>query len=424
MKFLKKIRELFGKVGPGFITGAADDDPSGIATYSIAGAKFGLGMSWLTLFLLPAMISIQEMCGRLGLTTGMGLAGIIKKFSSKRVMWFAVCLLMVANVINIGADLGIMASSLQMVFGLNFFFWLFLVAMVIVVLEIWVSYRKYSEVLKWLGMSLMVYVVTAFLIKPNWTDVLSATLVPRATWSMDYVMTLVAFLGTTISPYLFFWQASQEVEEEISDSRSQITDFGQKPNVTVGMIKRMRLDTKVGMLFSNLMTFFIIVTTAGTLNANGIFEINTAQEAAQALRPLAGDFAYLLFAFGMIGIGLQAVPVLAGSLAYAVSEALGVKEGLNKKFGKAQGFYLVVALATMVGVLMNLWGVNTMKALYYAAVVNGVVAVPLIFIIIRLASRDDVVGKFKTEKKYLAIAWVTFVFMALSVLLMFWNWGK
>lgn len=423
MSFLfKKIRGFFGKIGPGFITGAADDDPSGIATYSIAGAKFGLGMSWLTLFLLPAMISIQEMCGRLGMVTGKGLASVIKKFSSKRVMWFAVSLLAVANVINIGADLGIMASSLQMVFGLNFFFWLFAVAMLIVVLEIWVSYRKYSEVLKWLGLSLMVYVVTAFLIKPDWGEVLNATLVPRITWSVDYVMTLVAFLGTTISPYLFFWQASQEVEEEIDEKK--ISDFGVKPEVTGGMIKRMRFDTKVGMLFSNLMTFFIIVTTAGTLNANGIFEINTAQEAAQALRPLAGDFAYLLFALGMIGIGLQAVPVLAGSLAYGVSEALGIKEGLNKKFGKAQGFYLVLALATMVGVLMNLWGINTMRALYYAAVVNGIVAVPLIFIIIRLASREDVVGKFKTEKKYLVIAWITFAFMALSVLLMFLNWGK
>ena len=358
------------------------------------------------------------------MVTGRGLASVIKKFSSKKVMWFAVTLLAFANVVNIVADLGIMASSLQMVFGLNFFFWLFLVAMMIVILEIWVSYRKYSEVLKWLGMSLAVYVVTAFLIKPDWLEVLKATLIPKINWSTDYIMTMVGFLGTTISPYLFFWQASQEVEEEILDRRSSIVDFNQKPEVTGGMIKKMRMDTKVGMLFSNLMTFFILVTTAGTLNAHGIFEIENAQQAAQALRPLAGEFAYLLFALGMIGIGLQSVPVLAGSLAYAVSEALGIKEGLNKKFGKAQGFYLVLALATMVGVLMNLWGINTMKALYYAAVVNGVVAVPLIFIIIRLASREDVVGKFKTEKKYLVIAWMTVAFMAMSVLLMIFNWGR
>lgn len=410
------LKKFLKKVGPGFVTGAADDDPSGIATYSIAGAKFGLGLTWLSLFLLPAMISIQEMCGRLGMTTGRGLAGVIKKFYSKKILWFAVSLLVVANVINIGADLGIMAASLQMIFGLPFFFWLFLTAMVMVLLEIWVPYKRYAVVLKWLGMSLLVYVVTAFLIRPNWGDVLSATLIPRITWSADYLMVLVGFLGTTISPYLFFWQASQEVEEEIDENK--VLDFGQSPAVSRGMIARMRLDTKMGMLFSNLMTFFIVVTTAGTLHANGVFNIETAQQAALALRPLAGDLAYLLFALGMIGIGLQSVPILAGSIAYAVAEALGMKEGLGKNFGRAKGFYFILAVATMVGVLMNLWGINTMQALYYAAVVNGVVAVPLIFIIIKLSSDDQVVGKFKTEKKYLVIAWLTFLFMALSVVLM------
>ncbi len=410
------LKKFLKKVGPGFVTGAADDDPSGIATYSIAGAKFGLGLTWLSLFLLPAMISIQEMCGRLGMTTGRGLAGVIKKFYSKKILWFAVSLLIVANVINIGADLGIMAASLQMIFGLPFFFWLFLTAMVMVLLEIWVPYKRYAVVLKWLGMSLLVYVVTAFLIRPNWGDVLSATLIPRITWSADYLMVLVGFLGTTISPYLFFWQASQEVEEEIDENK--VLDFGQSPAVSRGMIARMRLDTKMGMLFSNLMTFFIVVTTAGTLHANGVFNIETAQQAALALRPLAGDLAYLLFALGMIGIGLQSVPILAGSIAYAVAEALGMKEGLGKNFGRAKGFYFILAVATMVGVLMNLWGINTMQALYYAAVVNGVVAVPLIFIIIKLSSDDQVVGKFKTEKKYLVIAWLTFLFMALSVVLM------
>src|SRR3989344_219653 len=290
-------------------------------------------------------------------------------------LWFAVSLLVLANVINIGADLGIMASSLQMVFGLPFYFWLFLTAMSIVVLEIWVPYKRYSAILKWLSLSLLVYVVTAFLIRPNWSDVLEATVIPRITWSADYLMVLVGFLGTTISPYLFFWQASQEVEEKISDNRSQISDFGQKSVVTLSGIKKMRLDTKLGMLFSNLMTFFIVVTTAGTLHANGVFNIDSAQQAALALRPLAGDFAYLLFAFGIIGIGLQSVPVLAGSVAYAVSEALGLREGLGKSFERAKGFYLILAVATMVGVLMNLWGINTMQALYYAAVVNGVVAV-------------------------------------------------
>lgn len=422
MKFPKLLKKIFKEVGPGFVTGAADDDPSGVATYSIAGAKFGYGMTWLALFLLPAMISIQEMCGRIGMTAGRGLAGVLKKFSSKKVMWFAVILLAFANIINIGADLGIMASSLEMIFGLPFIFWLFLVAMTVVILEVWVPYRKYSEVLKWLGLSLLVYVVTAFLIDPDWLTILKVTFIPKINWSTDYIMTMVGFLGTTISPYLFFWQASQEVEEEIETNN--IKDFGNQPEISGEMVRKMRKDTKMGMIFSNLMTFFIVVTTAGTLNAHGIFQINSAEQAAQALRPLAGDFAYLLFALGIIGIGLQSVPVLAGSLAYAVSEALGIKEGLNKKFNSAKGFYLILTLATMFGVLLNLWGINTMQALYYAAVVNGIVAVPLIFIIIRLSQNQRVVGNFKTEKKYLVIAWTTFGFMLLSVLLMFWNWGK
>ncbi|OGD83421.1 iron transporter [Candidatus Collierbacteria bacterium RIFOXYD1_FULL_40_9] len=420
MKFLWK--KLFKKIGPGFVTGAADDDPSGIATYSIAGAKFGLGMSWLSVFLLPAMIAIQEMCGRLGLITGRGLASIIAKYSSKKVMWFAVLLLGVANTINIGANLGIMASSLQMILGLPFFFWLFVVAMGIVILEIWIPYRIYSESLKWLGCLLLVYVITAFLVKPDWVEVINATLVPRISWSMDYVMTLVAFLGTTISPYLFFWQTSQEVEEEILEKR--VVDFNSKPETTGAMIKKMRLDTGIGMFFSNLMTFFIILTTAYTLNKNGIFEINGAEDAALALKPLAGEMAYLLFTLGIVGIGLQAIPVLAGSIAYAFSEAFGIREGLGKSFNKAKGFYLIIALSTMVGVLMNMLGVNTIRALYYSAVVNGVVAVPLIFIIIRLADSEKVVGKFRSSNFQRVVAWLIFGFMLLAVLLMFFNWGS
>ena len=413
---------MFKKIGPGFVTGAADDDPSGIATYSIAGAKFGLGMSWLSVFLLPAMIAIQEMCGRLGLITGRGLASIIAKYSSKKVMWFAVLLLGVANTINIGANLGIMASSLQMILGLPFFFWLFVVAMGIVILEIWIPYRIYSESLKWLGCLLLVYVITAFLVKPDWVEVINATLVPRISWSMDYVMTLVAFLGTTISPYLFFWQTSQEVEEEILEKR--VVDFNSKPETTGAMIKKMRLDTGIGMFFSNLMTFFIILTTAYTLNKNGIFEINGAEDAALALKPLAGEMAYLLFTLGIVGIGLQAIPVLAGSIAYAFSEAFGIREGLGKSFNKAKGFYLIIALSTMVGVLMNMLGVNTIRALYYSAVVNGVVAVPLIFIIIRLADSEKVVGKFRSSNFQRVVAWLIFGFMLLAVLLMFFNWGS
>jgi len=415
-KFGKKIKDLLKKVGPGFITGAADDDPSGVGTYSIAGAKYGYKMVWMALFLLPAMISIQEMCGRIGLITGEGLTSVIKKFYSKKLMWFAVSLLAVANIINIGADLGIMASSLQMIFGLPFYFWLVLTSVVIVWLEITVSYKKYSGVLKWLGLSLCVYVITAFMVQQDWREIFLATLIPHIDFDMGYLMTLVGFLGTTISPYLFFWQASEEVEERISEKF--IKDFDEKPVTKMREVSIMRMDTKVGMLFSNLMTFFILLTAAGTLHRNGVFDIETPQQAALALKPLAGHFAYLLFAFGMIGIGLQSIPVLAGSLAYAVADALGIKEGLSKKFTQAKGFYTVIALATIIGALMNLIGINTIQALYYAAIVNGVIAVPLIFIIIRMADDIRIVDGFKTQKKYKVIAWMTFAFMALSVLLM------
>ncbi|KKT41616.1 MAG: NRAMP family Mn2+/Fe2+ transporter [Candidatus Collierbacteria bacterium GW2011_GWD2_45_10] len=409
---------MLKRVGPGFITGAADDDPSGVATYSIAGAQYGYKMSWMSLFLLPAMISIQEMCGRIGLVTGSGLAAVIKKFYSVKLMWFAVSLLAVANVINIGADLGIIAASLQMLFGLPFHFWLIVTAVLIVWMEIAVTYKKYARVLKWLGLSLLVYVITAFMVKQNWGEIAFMILVPHIDFNLGYLMTMVGFMGTTISPYLFFWQTSEEVEEKITDVRSQISDFGQKTKVWPSDVKRMRWDTKIGMLFSNLMTFFIVLTTAATLHKNGVFNISTPQEAALALKPLAGDFAYLLFAFGMIGIGLQSIPVLAGSLAYAVADGLGIPEGLSKKFHQARGFYIVIALATLVGAGMNMVGVNTMQALYVAAVVNGVIAVPLIFIIIKLADDNRVVGDFKTQKRYKLIAWITFVFMALSVLFM------
>lgn len=413
---------MWKKVGPGFVTGAADDDPSGIATYSIAGARFGYKMTWLSLFLIPSMIAVQEMCGRVGMTTGRGLASVIRKYVGKKVMWISIGMLAFANIVNIGADLGIMASSLKMVFGLPFYFWLFLVSMSIVVLEIWVSYKNYSSVLKWLAMSLFVYVITAFVVKQNWGEVFNNLFIPRIEWNSLFIMTMVGFAGTTISPYLFFWQSAEEVEEEIEENR--IVNFEHKPKVSKTMIQTMRFDTNVGMIFSSVIAFFIVVTTAGTLHANGILEIAGAREAAEALRPLAGDMAYLLFALGIVGIGLQAVPVLAGSVAYAVAEGLGIEEGLNKKFAKARGFYLILVLATMVGVLMNVWGINTMQALYYAAIVNGVVSVPLIFIIIKLADDGRVVGEFKTEKKYRVIAWLTFGFMAISVLLMFFNWGK
>lgn len=412
----KKISTLLGKIGPGFITGAADDDPSGIATYSIAGAQYGYRMNWMSLFLLPAMVVIQEMCGRIGLVTGKGLASVIKTYYSKKLMWFAVTLLAIANIINIGADMGIIAASLQMLFGFHFYYWLLATSLVIVFLEIFVSYKKYSEVLKWLGLSLFVYVITAFLVKQDWLTIAWSTLIPRIDFQMDYLMTMVGFLGTTISPYLFFWQASEEVEERIY--AKEISDFNEKAPTSIKEIKLMRFDTKLGMAFSNMMTFFVVITTAATLNANGIISIETPQQAAMALRPLAGEFAYILFAVGMIGIGLQAVPVLAGSLAYAVADGLGIEEGLSKKFSKARGFYMIIFISTAIGALMNVVGINTIRALYLSAIVNGVISVPLIFIIMRMANNEMVIEKYKTGKVSKVIAWMTFVFMAFAVVMM------
>ncbi|MDD4937597.1 MAG: divalent metal cation transporter [Candidatus Shapirobacteria bacterium] len=416
MNLFTKIKKIFKKIGPGFITGAADDDPSGIATYSIAGAQYGYRLNWLTLFLWPAMVAIQEMCGRIGMITGKGLSGIIKKYYSKRLLFFATSLLIIANVINIGADLGIMAAAMQMLFGFYFNYWLIVMGFFIIWMELVIPYKKYSKILKWLALSLMVYVITAFLVKQDWKQITFNTLIPQIDFNLGYIIVMIGFLGTTISPYLFFWQASEEVEEEIMDGR--IKDFDCKPKIRAIDIKVMGRDTKIGMLFSNLMTFFIILTTAATLHANGIFDIETPQQAALALKPLAGNFAYILFSIGIIGIGWQSVPVLAGSLGYAVSEMFGFKEGLSKKFSKAKAFYIVIAIATIVGVLINLAKVNVIKALYYAAIINGIAAVPLIAIIIKIASNEKIVGKNGTKLKNRIIAWITFIFMLVSVLVM------
>lgn len=419
VNLFKKFRKFFKKIGPGFITGAADDDPSGIATYSIAGAQYGYKLNWLTVFLLPAMIVVQEMCGRIGMVSGRGLAGVIKKYHSKKLLFFAVTLLAVANIINIGADLGIIAASFQMIFGFGFYRWLLITGLLIISMQIVVPYKKYSNILKWLGLSLCVYIITAFMVKQDWKMVFVETLIPQISFETGFIITMIGFLGTTISPYLFFWQASEEIEEEIY--KGKIKDFDCKPKVKLKAVKKMGLDTKIGMAFSNIMTFFIIITTAATLHANGITLIETPQEAALALRPLAGDFAYILFALGIIGIGFQSIPVLAGSVGYAVAETFNFKMGLSKKFNKAKFFYIVIAFSTLVGMVINLLRIDIMHALYYAAVINGIAAVPLIAIIIRLSDDERIVGKYKTKKSSRIIAWVVFGFMLISVLIMLWQ---
>ena len=415
----KKIKGFLKKMGPGFITGAADDDPSGIATYSISGAKYGYKLNWVMLFLWPAMVSIQEMCGRVGMISGKGLATIIKKYYSKRLLVLATSLLAIANIINIGADLGIMAASMQMLFNFNYFYWLAIMAIFIVWMQIAIPYNKYIKYLQWLSLTLVVYLVTAFLVKHDWATLAWDTFIPQIELNLDFLMIIIGLAGTTISPYLFFWQSAQEVEEQIATG--EIKDFNCHPITTRGEVKRMQFDTKAGMFFSNIIALAIMLTTAATLNKNGILLIETPIQAAQALRPLAGNLAYILFAVGIIGIGWQSIPVLAGSLAYALSESFGFKEGLSKKFSQAKFFYIIIAIATGIGFLINLLGINVMEALYYSAIINGIASVPLIAIIIKIADNEKIVGKYKTKKGSRNVTLITFLFMTMAVLVLLWQ---
>lgn len=410
---LNYLKKLCKKIGPGFITGAADDDPSGIATYSQTGSIFGYSQLWLALFSFPFMIIVQQMCGRIGMVTGKGLAEIIKTHYSKPVLYFAVSLLVIANTINIGADLGAMASSAQMLLGLPVLFWLCLMTGFIIALEVFVTYKTYSKFLKYLALTLFAYVLTAFIIKLDWGIILQNTVFPQLQFSEDYLLNVVAILGTTISPYLFFWQASQEVEEDVVEDKIPEVDVG-TPAVTGNNVTDMNVDTIIGMFFSQAIMFFIIITTAATLHANGITNIDTASQAAEALRPVAGDLAYLLFAAGIIGTGLLAVPVLAGSSAYAVAETAGLKAGLSKKAGRAPGFYGVIAVSTLIGMSMSLVGIDPMKALYYAAALNGLAAPPLMALVILIANNGNIMGEFVNKKIYNIIGWIIVLIMAVA----------
>ena len=398
---MKKIKKLFKFLGPGFITGASDDDPSGIATYSQTGAIFGFSQAWLALFSFPLMTAIQEMCGRIGLVTGKGLAGVIRRHYSKKLLYTVVLLLFVANSINIGADLGAMAASAQLLVDLPFVFWLIFMVALTLVLEVFVSYKVYSRYLKYLGLALFGYVFTAFAVKIDWGEVLVSTLIPHVEFSKVYLLNMVAILGTTISPYLFFWQAGEEVEEEVAENKLTAMGVG-TPNISKGDIKKLSIDTISGMFFSNIIMFFIIVTTGATLFKNGITNIGSAEDAALALKPFAGDFAFLVFALGIIGTGLLALPVLAGSASYAISEAFGWREGLSQKFKRAHGFYGAIIIATLVGFLINFININPITALYYSAVINGIIAPPLIIVILLIANNKEIMGE-KTNSPVLNI---------------------
>lgn len=402
---MKKSKKFLKKLGPGFITGASDDDPSGIATYSQTGSQFGYSQLWTALFSVPFMTVVQEMCGRIGMVTGRGLAKVIKEHYGRTILFGAVGLLCIANIINIGADLGAMAAAGQLLIGFPFLAWLLGITAFTLILEIFISYKTYARFLKYLTLSLFAYVATVFVIKQDWSLILVSTFIPSFTWSKAYLMNLVAILGTTISPYLFFWQADQEVEEEIANNKLDDT-LNAKPHINSGDIRSMRLDTFVGMFFSSLVMFFIIVTTASTLGANGITTISTVDQAASALRPFAGDLAFLLFALGIIGTGLLAVPVLAGSASYALSEALNWKVGLNNKFTQAKAFYIIIIVSTLLGVLVNFTPITPFRMLYYTAILNGICAPPLLVIIMLISRNKKIMGKHTNSHFSNIMGWI------------------
>jgi NRAMP (natural resistance-associated macrophage protein)-like metal ion transporter len=427
---LLKLKSFFKILGPGLVTGASDDDPSGIATYSQAGAQFGFGTLWLALFQLPMMIVIQEMCARIGLVTGNGLAGIIKKRYSKKTVYPIISLLLIANTINIGADIGAMSASVKLVSPqLPIGAVTILFTALIICTEIFVPYRKYVTILKYLTLSLLAYVITAFIVGANWTTILIASVVPHFEFTPAFMMIFVAIFGTTISPYLFFWQASEEAEEDIA--KNKIKEIGEgKPKIRRKEIMIMRKDVAVGMVFSQAIMWFIIITTAGTLHVNGVTDIATADQAAKALEPLvktfphSGELAKTIFALGIIGTGLLAIPVLAGSSAYALSEEFGWKEGLSKKFKEAKGFYLIIATSTIIGLWINFANVDPIKTLIYAAVINGIIAVPLLIVIMKIGNDKKILEGRTNGKISNIVGWITVLVMGFSVAVMFLTWIK
>jgi NRAMP (natural resistance-associated macrophage protein)-like metal ion transporter len=397
MKALRKLKKFLAGLGPGFITGASDDDPAGIATYSQTGALFCYQQLWTAPFSFPFMTAVQEMSGRIGIVTGRGLAALIRTHYPRPILWGAIATLLLTNTITIGANLGAMASSARLLVDIPFVALLLGMTALTLAMEIFVSYRAYVRVLKYLALSLLAYIFTAFVVKQDWAAIAVATVVPTLSLSREYLLNIVAILGTTISPYLFFWQASEEVEEEVENHKLQRMNWG-RPHITMRDIRKMRRDTTIGMFISNFVMFFIIVATASTLGAAGLHNIQTADQAANALKPLAGDMAAALFALGIVGTGLLAIPVLAGSASYAVAEMFKWREGLYMKVQKAHGFYGVITIATLLGLMINFSPIPPFRLLYFTAVLNGFAAPPIIFLMLVIANNPKIMGKYTNSR--------------------------
>ncbi len=410
---LQRAKDYWYLLGPGLTTGASDDDPSGIATYSQAGAQAGFGLIWLSAFTFPLMAVVQEMCARIGLVTGRGLASNIRTHFGKRILYISTLFLFAANTFNIGADIGAMANAVQLIKP-HYSFGLLVVGFTvfILMLQIFTPYVKYARYLKWLALILFAYILSAILAKPDWHSVLANTVTPHIVFTKKELLLICAILGTTITPYLFFWQTSQEIEEEIAAGQTTIKA---RMGATPPEVKRMRIDVWSGMFLSNLVMFFIIAACGTVLFSHGITNINSASQAAEALRPFAGNATYWLFAIGILGMGLLAIPVLAGSSAYAISESLGGKrQGLNNKLKQAYAFYGVIIISMLVGLSLNFVGLNPIKALIYSAVLNGIVAPIILVLIVLIASNKKVMGDWRNGKLSTSLGWLLTVLMATS----------
>jgi len=410
-------KPLLARLGPGLITGAADDDPSGIATYSQAGAQYGFGLLWSILLTTPMMAAIQIVSARIGRVTGHGLAANIRDHFPRWLLYSIVALLLFANTLNIAADLAAMGAATEMLVGGPRPLWTVLFAGASLALQIFIPFPRYAPILKWLTLTLFSYVATLFVVHVPWEAAMKSALWPNFEWDTKYTATLVAVLGTTISPYLFFWQASQEVEEQRAAPGEM--PLNEAPEQASEHFRRIKFDTWLGMTFSNLIALCIMLTTAATLNAHGILTIETATQAAQALRPIAGDFAFALFTAGIVGTGMLAIPVLAGSAAYAVAESFRWPIGLGLTLLEARGFYAILTGATLVGVALGFTAVDPIKALFWSAVVNGVIAVPIMVVMMMLSAKQAVMGSFTARPRLRILGWLSTGIMGAAVVAMF-----
>jgi NRAMP (natural resistance-associated macrophage protein)-like metal ion transporter len=415
------IKRFFLILGPGLVTGASDDDPSGIGTYAQAGAALGFSSLWTALFTFPMMWSIQFICAKIGMVTGSGLARVLRKHYPRWLLYPVVAGLVIANTINAGVDIGAIAAAINLLVPVPIAALIVPIAICILAVQIWGSYRLIAKTFKWLTLALFAYILSAFFAKPTWTDVLKGTLLPTLKFDRQFLVVLVGILGTTITPYLFFWQADQEVEEEISMGRRTLR---QRRGASAAELKYAEWDVAIGMFFSNIVMYFIILATASTLFKGGNRQIESAIQAAQALRPLAGNAAYLLWAPGLIGAGVLCVPILTGSAAYATAEAMGWKHGLDERPRRAKLFYGMISLSTLVGMLINFAGINPMTALFWTAVINGFLAPPILIIVMLIANNKSVLGEHVNGPVSNAIGWATTAAMSAAAIALALTWGQ